>query len=295
MAITEAQLISWSRPVSTTENEKCSNAISQVTAAIRSKFANSVSIFLQGSYRNNTNVRRDSDVDVVVRHDGYFYHDINRLSDSDKAIYEANRSNNGITFEQLKEDVLTALRDSFGRDAVRKNKCIEVRGNSNRVTADVIPCFVHKRFATLTTIEAKGIQFYTEDNIKIVSFPDQHYENGVEKTNSTARMYKRTVRILKVIRNILVEQGIINENLVSSFFIECLVYNVPNNLFISGNYRQTLKNVISKIYADMQNAEIALNYLEVSRLKWLFRGNSNRNTSDAKMFMQNCWNHVGFE
>lgn len=78
MATTEEQLIAWSKPISTTEDEKCKRTISQITEAIKNKFGNSVTTFLQGSYENNTNVRKDSDVDIVVRHDGYYYYDLQR-------------------------------------------------------------------------------------------------------------------------------------------------------------------------------------------------------------------------
>jgi predicted nucleotidyltransferase len=295
MAISEQQLLTWSKPVSTTEDEKCKRAISQITDAIRNKFGNSVTVFVQGSYKNNTNVRKDSDVDIVVRHDGYFYHDLQRLNEHDKKEYEANWKPGDYQFDQLKTDVHNALIAVFGSDAKRKNKCIEVLGNTYRITGDVVPCFVHKRFATLSTVEVEGIQFYADDApIKIVSFPNQHYENGVIKTESTGRMYKRTVRILKVIMNTLIDNNSIAEKLVSSFFIESLVYNVPNSLFISGNYIQTLKNIIAKIYNDMDEPEISGKYVEVSGYKWLFGSEAKRPPSVARQFMLSCWQFAGF-
>lgn len=291
MNITEQQLISWSRPVSTTEDQKCKNAISQVTAALRKKFGSKVSIFLQGSYRNNTNVRQDSDVDIVMRYDEAYYSDLQRLSAVDQAIHESEKVSAGYNFDQLKDDTEAALREVFGTDVERKNKCIEIYGNTYRINADVIPCFVLKRYATLRTIEAEGVKFFTERNEEIISFPEQHYANGVYKTNQTGRLYKRMVRILKVINNRLIDQNIISDKLVSSFFIECLVYNVSNKYFIAGDYTQTLKNVIVQVYEDMNaNAK----YTEVSGLKWLFSSDSPRTMQNAKDFMQQCWNFVGF-
>jgi predicted nucleotidyltransferase len=296
MKISEAQFSSWSGPVSTTEDEKCKRAIAQVTDAIRKKFGNKVSIFLQGSYQNNTNVKQDSDVDVVVRHDGYFYHDLQRLSDADKAIYEANRSASNYTFAELKEQIHAALIAEFGAAAKRKDKCIEIIGNSYRITADVVPCFVHRRFSNLKDTEVSGIQFYSDrENEKIVSFPEQHHSNGVTKTNATGRMYKRTVRILKVMRNIMVEKGIITDGLASSFFIECLVYNVADRLFLPGNYELTVRNIITQVYSDMRDVAKANDYTEVSGFKWLFRGNSKRPSENGRDFMFKCWQYAGFE
>lgn len=291
MNFTEQQLKTWSKPVSTSEDQKCQNAISQITAALKAKFGSKVSIFLQGSYRNNTNVRLNSDVDIVMRYDDVFYPDLQRLSEADKATYNAQRTSAGYNFEKLKADTQDALKKVFTTDVERKNKCIQVNGNTCRVTADVIPCFVLKRFSTLQTIEAEGIKFYTEDNREIISFPNQHFSNGTGKTEQTFRLYKRMVRILKVINYGLIDKGTISDNLASSFFIECLVYNVPNGNFISGNYTQTLRNVIVKIYEDMKtNAD----YTEVNQLLWLFSNRNPRNRQNALDFMQHCWNYMGY-
>lgn len=291
MNFTEQQLIAWSKPVSTSEDQKCQNAISQIVNALKTKFGNKISIFLQGSYRNNTNVRLNSDVDIVMRYDDAYYPDLQRLSETDKATYNAQRTSAGYNFNQLKNDTQDALTAVFTTDVERKNKCIQVNSNSYRVTADVIPCFVLKRFKTLQTIEAEGIKFYSDDSFEIVSFPNQHYSNGTEKTEQTFRLYKRIVRILKVINYRLIDKGIISDKLVSSFFIECLVYNVPNENFISGNYTQTLKNVIVQIYDNMKsNAD----YTEVNHLLWLFSINNPRTRQNALDFMQHCWNYIGF-
>jgi hypothetical protein len=44
----------------------------------------SYSIFLQGSYGNDTNIYADSDVDVVMRLASTFYHDLDDLSEDQK-------------------------------------------------------------------------------------------------------------------------------------------------------------------------------------------------------------------
>lgn len=291
MKFSEDQLITWSRPVSTTEDQKCNNAIDQITAALRDKFGSAVSIFLQGSYRNNTNVRQNSDVDIVMRYDGVFYPDLQRLSESDKATYNAQKQSADYTFRQLKVDTESALKSAFTNEVERKNKCINVKGNSNRISADVIPCFVLTRFSTLETVEAEGIKFYSDTWEEIISYPNQHYSNGTEKTNRTYRLFKRMVRILKVINNQLIDQGKISDKLVSSFFIECLVYNVPDEEFISRNYSGTLRNVIVKIYNDMKdNAK----YTEVNKLLWLFDDRSPRTRQNAIDFMQHCWTYLEY-
>ncbi len=293
MSLNEQQLITWSQPVSTSEDQKCKNVISQITEALREKFGSSVSIFLQGSYRNNTNIRQDSDVDVVVRRNDYYYPNTVWLDAEQKNVYEKNHPSSEYTFDQYKTEVHTALNNYFG-NAQRKNKCIYLPGNTYRVNADVIPCFVLKRYTSPTTVDAEGIKFFADGGGSIESYPEQHYTKGVAKNNNTGRMYKKMVRILKRTRNELIDSGQITKELVSSFFIECLVFNVPNDKFSPGNYRQTLRSMIAKVYNDMLDPNIANDYEEVSGLKWLFRGGG-RKFEDAKLFMDKCWNYGGFE
>ena len=293
MALSEEQLITWSRPVSTSEDQKCINVVSQVTEAVREQFGNSVSIFLQGSYRNNTNIKKDSDVDIVVRSDDYFFPKINGLSAADQARFHQLYPSGTYTFTQFKNEVHIALQRYFGV-VQRKNKCIYVPGNTYRVNADVVPCFILKRYRSLESIDAEGIKLIADDASVVLSYPHQHYENGVSKTKATGRMYKRIVRILKRIRNELINARQIQEGLVSSFFIECLVYNVPNSYFLSGQYKQTLRNILVKLFNDMKDEAIANDYKEVSELQWLFRG-STRSPQDAKLFIQSCWNYGEFQ
>lgn len=292
MALNEQQLIAWSSPVGTSEDQKCKNAISQATTAIREKFGTDVTIFLQGSYRNNTNVRQDSDVDIVVRHDGYYFPNLVWLNDEQKKVYHANHPSSSYSFAEFKSEIEQALRDAFGVIR-RKNKCVFIPGNSNRVNADVVPCFQMKRFANESQVEAEGIQFYADDGKQIDSYPEQHYQNGVTKRASTGQMYKKIVRIFKKLKSEMVEANTISEKLVSSFLIECLVYNVPNDHFVGGSYRQTLKNVITRIYNDMDDITKGNEYVEVSGLKWLFKG-PDRSMSDAKKFMLKCWQYGEF-
>ena len=65
----ESAFTSWAKPPGKTEEQRCENAIK----AIRNAIANSdafehreIKVFVQGSYRNNVNVRQNSDVDVGV-------------------------------------------------------------------------------------------------------------------------------------------------------------------------------------------------------------------------------------
>ena len=57
------------KPPGKTEQDRCDNAATAIRKAIEASDklrSHRVSVFAQGSYRNNTNVRKDSDVDIGV-------------------------------------------------------------------------------------------------------------------------------------------------------------------------------------------------------------------------------------
>ncbi len=126
------------------------------------------------------------------------------------------------------------------------------------------------------------------DSKKIYSFPDQHYANGVKKNDDTSRSYKSVVRILKNVRNKLVEDGKIAKDSISSFFIESLVWNVPDSHFKESTFRKDVLSVTAKVWNDMRSAEVADKYAEVSDLQWLFRGGT-RTYKQAEEFMLQVW------
>ena len=171
----------------------------------------------------------------------------------------------------------------------RKNKCIKINSNSYRVNADVVPCFVLKRFKTALEVEAEGIKFISDNGEHIESFPKQHYNKGASKNTSTNEMYKKTVRMLKNCKNGLIDNACIIDEDMPSFFLECLVWNVPEIYFNYGNYKDVVNSVLEKIYADMKDFKKADTYAEVSDLKWLFRGKNERTPEKAKIFCEKAY------
>lgn len=292
MNVSDERINIWAGAISETEEDKCQTAISQITDAIRDHFGYGITIVKQGSHRNRTNIRADSDVDIAVVHDSYYFPDIQKLSASDKLLHEQNSTDAQYKFSQFKSDVHSVLQKKFGLISVeRKNKCIRVKGNSTRINADVVPAYGHKRFYAYNQIEAQGIGFVTDDSTWTThSFPDQHYANGVSKNTATDRSYKAVVRILKNVRNELVAKNSILGDSMTSFFIESLVWNAPNPSFSGTNYRNIARDVIATIWADMRDPEKSKKYAEVSDLHWLFRGQ--RTPAQAEDFMLKAWHYL---
>ena len=78
----------------------------------------------------------------------------------------------------------------------------------------------------------KGIAFYLPDEGRwVVSFPQQQHERGLTEEEATSRRFKRTVRMFKAARSRLGERKMLTKEGAPSYFIECLLYNVPDGLF----------------------------------------------------------------
>ena len=296
MVISEEQLARWAKAPSETEESKCQNAVGEVRSAIDARFGDAVSVFLQGSYKNRTNVRLDSDVDIVVRHNDYYFPNIYGLSESDKQVFNASFVESNYTFAQFKNDIQQTLINAFNYNEVeRKKKCIFIKSDYERVDADVVPCFGLKRYKTIDSVEVEGIAFLPDGELRIESFPKQHYDNGVKKNDSTRQVYKSLVRILKNIRNNMLDQKLITNELMPSFFLECLVWNVSDEHFNKSTYKAALRAIVATIWNDMGDSEKANEYAEVSDLKWLFKGDQNRDPQQVRGFMQKVWDTVGYE
>src|SRR5208283_4293518 len=80
MAIPESQLETWSHQGSVTQSADTYATIKRALESASAKYCDrKFEFFLQGSYGNDSNIFAESDVDVVIRYDGAFYHDLSSL------------------------------------------------------------------------------------------------------------------------------------------------------------------------------------------------------------------------
>lgn len=213
-------------------------------------------MYLQGSYRNDTNIRGDSDIDVVVELNATFSRDLSRLSAHEIELYKRTYPPASYLWEDFRSDVLAALRGYYGRQSVSEgNKSIKIAGGSGRLPADVVVCQEHREYQRFYGISdqqyVEGIKFWTrKDGREVVNFPKAHRENGVKKNCAwrTSGVYKPTVRIFKNARTYLSKQGAIRDDLAPSYFLECLLYNAPDEAF-SSTHHQTIFNVLNWLHS----------------------------------------------
>lgn len=251
MAVTEEQLETWSQQGSETQSAATYQVIRNVLNDSNAPYySKSFEIFLQGSYGNKTNIYADSDVDIVIRLDSISYPDTRNLSDSDKNNYDSSRITSDYTVSIFKETVFSWLRQNFGSGVRLGKKAIKIPGNGNRRDADVLVCAEHRTYYSYPIIGSprtrEGVVFWTTDDEKIVNYPKQHLENGTAKHQATTQLFKRNVRIFKNMRNKMIGDGLIANGLAPSYFLEGLLWNVPNELF-QMPYRRTVSDAIQFI------------------------------------------------
>jgi hypothetical protein len=85
VAIPESQLETWAGQGSITQSADTYASIKNALEASGSDYdTKDYTIFLQGSYGNDTNVFKDSDVDTVMQLTSTYYYDTSRLPAEDR-------------------------------------------------------------------------------------------------------------------------------------------------------------------------------------------------------------------
>lgn len=290
----------WSQGPGLTEQEKCNNAVNMVTDAIKNDVELSrfdISIFPQGSYKARTNIKLDSDVDVCVMFkDTFFARYPDGISQSD-----VGNISSPYLFSTFKDSIERCLINKFGRDQVKRgNKAFDVHANSYRVDADVVPTFEHRRYTGTKDylnnhIYHSGVELITDKGQSIINWPEQNYQNGVQKNNETSRKYKRCIRILKNLRNQMQDDKIMAANDIASFLIECLIWNTPSNFFDHIYFIDTIRDVLAHLFNNTRNLEDYNEWVEVNELKYLFRNFQPWTLDRAHGFISSAWDYLGYE
>lgn len=238
MAISEAQLETWAHQGSVTQSSTTYAALRNALNAPDTGYANkNYEVFLQGSYGNDTNIYSESDVDIVIRLDSIFHHDLAGLPADHVAAFNTAYGDATYQYAEFKAHVQTALERSFGQSVKPGKRAIKVVAAGARRDADVVVATQFRRYHRFFSMADQGydlgICFFTADGIKISNYPKYHSENCTAKHKGTNQWFKPMVRIFKNMRGKLVDDGVIDKKLAPSYFIEGLLYNVPEDKFKS--------------------------------------------------------------
>ncbi len=297
MPFTETQLSTWSNQGSTTNSANTYNSIK--TCIDGNNWNDDVyySIYLQGSYKNSTNIRGDSDVDVVVEFTSIFYSNKHKLPAEQLKEFNEYFKDGKYSLESFKSSIIKRLKFYYGdENVIVGNKSIKVLGTSNRLDCDVICCAEYREYGSFSKTNpnkfSQGIVFWANDGEKVINFPKYHYDNGVEKNKKCSNNYKSSIRIIKNMEVRMVNINQISDSLAPSYFIECLLYNVQNIKYQHTNYYNTILSILNSLYEfsdEDLDKFVCQNYQ-----RYLF-GSSNQqwNKKDCKKFISELidfWN-----
>lgn len=249
MAIPESQLDTWSHQGSITQSSNTYNSIKNVLAASTTPYASkNFKVFLQGSYGNDTNIYAESDVDIVIRLDGCFFSDIDSLPEEKKAAHKQAFSDATYTHVDFKRDVLSVLTSQYGSAVKAGDKAIAIDASGSRRKADVIVSTQFRRYFKFRSASdseyAEGICFFNAAGERIANYPRQHSANLTTKHQATSKWLKPVARVFKNMRNRMVDDGLIDAGIAPSYYIEGLLYNVPNEMFTS-SYQDCVVNTLN--------------------------------------------------
>jgi len=292
----ENQFRAWAKPPTKTEEYKREDATIGVKSAVLAFLPfkdKDISVFVRGSYKNGTSVRIANDVDVCVCCSNSIAYE---LSDGGKpADYGLSEEPATYTYKRFKADVELALKQYFGLWTVfRGNKVFDVHGTTRRVDADVVACFEYRSYHDRSNYDT-GIAFLTDTNHGIVNWPKQDYEKGCLKDEQTGGKYKKIVRVLKSLRDVLAAHGAYKIPIGSSFLIECLVSNIPNENFGYDRYVDDVWAVLAYLFNNTLTADKCKDWVEVNGRRYLLRSGGQWTIENALGLISDLWDFVGFE
>lgn len=198
--------------------------------------------YLQGSYANATIVRASSDVDIVVQLTDMHYADLSGLNEYERDKWKREANDVDYSWQEFRSDVVDVLESQFGASGIDPvGKAIVVETTKLPLDADVLVCTNHRAYYHYPNGYYKGIAFFDLNGNKIVNYPKKHIDNGSTKQSNTNNRFKETVRIFKRARNYLVDANVLTKENVPSYFIENLLYRVPDGRYVYDKQERVAK------------------------------------------------------
>ena len=292
----EAWLKTALGPASPTEEQQRDRTGARIKEAIRTAadLPSDVRVYAKGSYANNTNVRRDADVDIAV--------EWTQTIKIKKALEASHMTaaqlgytpvDEAITPIEFRRRVERAMIAAFGATLVdtTPDKHIGVAASPNTLDADVVPCFALDRYDA-PRVYHRGHRIFPKSGGFVDNYPKQNYDNGVAKNNATGRRYKEIVRCMKRLIGELYDERIIPRD-YPGYLIECLVYNVLNDRFGHSRRYDDMQGVLRYLWNGLGNEATYIEWTEPSGLLMLFRGRPDRIPANARNVIEKAWQTIG--
>ena len=284
MPIPESQLQTWSNQGAVTSSKNTHESLRRAIDSFSNWSYDNIQyeMYLQGSYRNSTNIYGDSDVDLVVELNSVHY---SNLTQEQKR--QLGFSTVDYNWSKFRTDVIHALNNYYGSHLVdtSASKSIKVLPSSGRLKADVVVCVTYRYYGQIPRY-IEGITFWSiPENTQITNYPKLHYENGTTKNSNTNNWYKPTVRVFKNARNRLIQLMPEYDGNFPSYFIECLLYNVPDSLY-GRTYQLTFLSALNWLIEHLENNSVA-EFTCQNRIDFIFGSKETQwNIQHAALFLR---------
>lgn len=250
MPISESQLETWSHQGSIQQSSATYQTVRSALLSDKAAYKDKdFEVFLQGSYGNDTNIYAESDVDTVIQLNSIYGYDTSALPPNQLAAFQKVFSSATYSFGEFKTGVVNRLTNVFDAAYVTSgNKAIRIKPNGTRRSADVVACYQYRRYIRFNSPSDQeyvpGVTFPTTSSGTIVNYPKRHSDNCTTKHQATNSWFKPTVRIFKNMRSKLVEDGKLTKDTAPSYYIEGMLWNVPQDKFGS-SYGDTFCNCLN--------------------------------------------------
>lgn len=229
--------------------------------------------YLQGSYANFTDIPNDRDVDIVIQLNQTFHYSVSGLPEPSASLCRSSISPAVFDPDKFRPMIIDRLVEVFGQSQVKPgSKAIRVqRDPGERLDADVLVCQQYRRYGWFNGDPEEG---YTEGmyfqhqqtSEEIINYPRQHLANGEAKNLATNGGFKAAVRIYKSARNFLVDTHMIEDTNAPSYFLQGLLYNVPDDQFS----QNSSLNFLSPLVWLNDNMSTFHTFVCQNGLQWLF-------------------------
>ena len=214
-----------------------------------------VEIYLHGSYANATNTFFPSNIEVCVElHVPEYKHFL-----SEDYYVAHNLEYAPIDFRNhILRAVNEVMRAHKVECTIDRHCVILPKHGFLKHTVEILPCFTVTMQNPDTAVDYNGVMYYDDRaGYDVATFPRVHQQNGQTKDVMCHGNFKRMVRLFKNL-------SIINYREFSEYaemqmhargyFIECLLFNVPNPLYLADNLHDVFRSVINYLnHANFQN------------------------------------------
>ena len=244
--VTQRQIENWAHQGAVRTSSATYHMISNVLKDPSASFADrEFDVYLQGSYGNDTNIWKDSDVDIVVELTQTFTSNKKLLPSVQYELHEMDYKRAEYSQAEFRKEVYALLVDKFGAESVTNGRrSIKIKGLGLRRDADVVVCNSYRLysyyFSKSNHLYAKGMEINNMGE-SVVNYPKLHSAALTEKHKTTQERFKPVVRILKNIKNRMIEEGRLDEKDVCSYLLECWLYNAPDACFVA-NIKDRVEN-----------------------------------------------------